>query len=598
MPQVQSQPASLTATELRGDSDSSCAVLVEQIKALYKFLPVILIINLVAASVTVYGLWSVISQAKLTAWFAAMLVVIVARLVLYLFYRRGDSENAERRTATLFMIGSGASGLAWGVGGVVLFPPEQLEYQLFILFVLVGMGAGAVTSLTAYMPAFYAYILPSLAPASAMLLMVVDPIHTALGVLTVAYVTALSFFARNINRSFVESLMLRYENIHLVKELSEQKEQAEQANIAKSKFLAAASHDLRQPLHALTLFTSVLDESIQYPKVRKVVNQINASVQALQSLFNALLDISRLEAGVMVAEKTDFELQPLFDKLANEYNAQAEEKNLRLDWPSRSYAVHSDPVLLEQILRNFISNAIRYTRRGSVALETHKQNGLVRIDVADTGAGIPEQEQQAVFKEFHQLGNPERDRSKGLGLGLAIVQRIARLLDHQIELHSEAGKGSTFSIILNAGDVSRNHQGPSPRPKDVIQNNSSVIIVVIDDDITVREGMESLFEQWNTDVITAVDAADALQRLKQQNKFPHGIIADYRLREGLTGIDAIDALQSEYGSDIPALIVTGDIAESLLREVNRSGFQLLHKPVPPLKLRAFLRNVQQRKLKN
>jgi signal transduction histidine kinase/ActR/RegA family two-component response regulator len=581
----------------RLDEKSSRAILHEQVRALYKSLPPILLIHVVVASMMMYALWEVESQVRLRLWAAAMLVVILVRLLLYLLFRRSP-EHTSLRYAYYFVAGSSATGLAWGVGGVLLFPQGTLEYQLFILFVLMGMGAGAVTSLTAFLPAFYAYLLPSLLPVGVMLILVADPMHTALGVMSLAYITALTFFAHNVNRSFVQTLMLRFENINLVKELSEKKEQAEQANIAKSRFLAAASHDLRQPLHALTLFTSVLDQSIQYPKVRKVVDQINASVHALQSLFNALLDISRLEAGVMVAEKIHFRLQPLFDKLANEYNPQAGEKHLDMNWPRDANVVYSDPVLLEQILRNYLSNAIRYTSKGSVSVRCYPMGDLIRLEVADTGEGIPVDEQRSIFREFHQLNNPERDRSKGLGLGLAIVERIARLLEHDIDLRSAPGKGSSFFIDVPVGDDSNVNAPQVEALSKPAGDISNVAIVVIDDEISVRQGMESLLQNWNSHVVSAADDEEAIKLLREQDKVPDGIIADYRLRAGKTGLDVIQRLHEEFGQDIPALIVTGDIAEETLRTVKESGFQLLHKPVAPVKLRAFLLNVQKRKNRN
>ena len=573
-------------------------VFIEQIHALYKHLLVILFINLIVGCMLVYGLWNVVPQQALAIWGGGLLASIMVRIVLYGIYRRTDPQSVGQRQATYFSLGSGLTGIVWGTAGVLLFPAEALEYQLFILFVLVGMGAGAVTSLTAYMPTFYAYIIPSMAPISVQLLTVGDPIHVSLGVMTVAYVPALGFFGHNINRSFVQSLSLRFENINLVRELSEKKEQAEQANIAKSKFLAAASHDLRQPLHAISLFTAVLDESIQQPKIRKVVEQINTSVTALQNLFNALLDISRLEAGVMTVDKTDFRLQDLFDKLANDFNPQAAEKGLQIIWSPCPHTVYSDPALLEQILNNYISNAIRYTQQGYIKINCDLQNDLVNIQVKDTGIGIEAKDQQAIFTEFHQINNPERDRGKGLGLGLAIVERIAGLLDQKINVESAPGQGSTFSIQANSSQATISKHS-SIKNTLVKQNDMpDTTIVVIDDDISVREGTEALLQNWGYDGVVAASTEDAIAQLKSSQKTPHGIIADYRLRGGRTGIEAIQRIHEEYASDIPALIVTGDIAAERLREVNSSGFQLLHKPVPSMKLRAFVRNAQLRQQKH
>ena len=388
-----------------------------------------------------------------------------------------------------------------------------------------------------------------------------------------------------------ESVRLRNENLELVEELRKQKEEAEQANNAKTKFLAAASHDLRQPLHALALFTSVLDESIQYPKVRKVVDQINASVNALQNLFNALLDISRLEAGVMKVEMCQFALQSLFEKLSNEFTPQAKAKGLALDWPSCHYSVDSDPALLEQILRNYLSNAIRYTETGNVHVECREEKDAIVISVIDSGVGIPQEEQEAIFTEFYQLANPERDRSKGLGLGLAIVQRTAELLGHRIKIESQIDVGSTFSVALPmaSGKKSKETAEYALADENFLENRKTV--VVIDDEINVLEATESLLRMWGCDVVTGSDINEVLDKLQQHGGVPDAIIADYRLRDKQTGIDAIKTIYAKFGDDIAAIIVTGDIAAERLREVNKAGLQVLHKPVAPARLRAFLRRI-------
>ena len=409
--------------------------------------------------------------------------------------------------------------------------------------------------------------------------------------MTAIYVAALLYFGSNINRAVTLSLRLRFENIDLVAQLKKRNSEADQVNIDKSKFLAAASHDLRQPLHALMLFTSVLDESIRYPKIRRVVDQIKASVGALQNLFNALLDISRLDAGVMKVVTSDFNLQPLLKKLANDFIPQAKAKGLALYCPDCPYAVHTDLHLLEQILRNYMSNAVRYTDDGEVRITCDAREGKITLSVNDTGLGIHEEEQDVIFEEFHQLHNPERDRSKGLGLGLAIVQRSANLLGHGIGVVSQPGIGSTFSITVDQADRVEQINAVAPEHKDAISPSKSPLVVVIDDEASVREGMHELLELWNYTVITAADKDEAIAQLQQQDRAPDGIIADYRLRENHTGVEAIHALRAEYNAVIPALIVTGDIAPERLREVNDSGLQMLHKPVVPGKLRAFLRHV-------
>ena len=569
----------------------------EQIRILYRSLIPVILANILVSPAVVFGLWDVASHQALVAWQGLVIVLVVMRVVLYFNYRRRFTPERVRRFALYFFMGNALSGLTWGLGAAVLLPASELDYQLFVLFVLTGMGAGSLPSLGVFLPAFYAYFPISTLPVGIKLMLAGDKIHFSLGLMSIAYVVVLSVLVLNMNRAIIQSLKLRFENMDLVEQLQEQKNEAEQANISKSRFLAAASHDLRQPLHALTLFTTVLDESISYPKVRKVVDQINASVQALESLFNALLDISRLDAGVTKVEKTDFLLNPLLENLVNEYEPQATQKGLRLRWSACSFAVRSDPSLLEQILRNYLSNAIRYTETGEVHIGCEANTNFVTIGVIDSGAGIPEDEQKTIFREFYQLSNPERDRSKGLGLGLAIVQRSAKLLGHAIDLQSHPGEGSSFSITVDRVTSKETTSDALPEIQTINLSLEHTLVVVIDDEISVLEGTQQLLEVWDCAVVTATDLNSALTQLSQRNRRPDGIIADYRLGDNQTGIDAIRAIQAQYGDDTPALIVTGDIAAERLREVNNSGVQVLHKPVAPAKLRAFLRHAQLRKLK-
>lgn len=569
-------------------------ILVEQITLLYRVGKPVLGVNLVISSALAALLWDVVSTTTIVTWMALMVLVIFARGLLHMNYQRHFKPELAQRYGLLFIIGTGSTALVWGIGSVLLFPADDVEHQLLILFMLVGMGAGSVATLSNYLPAFYTYFLVSMIPITIKFYQFGDSLHFSLAVMTTAYIIALSYFARIFSRSLITSLKLRFENIDLVKQLRAQKNEADRANMAKSKFLAAASHDLRQPLHALTLFTSVLDESIKYPKVRRVVDQIKTSVDALQSLFNALLDISQLDAGVTKVEKTDFYLQPVFEKLANDFNSPASEKDLSIFWSTCAYAAHTDQTLLEQILRNYLSNAIRYTEKGEVRITCEAKGESVVIQVIDTGIGIAEEDQQAIFEEFHQLSNPERDRSKGLGLGLAIVQRTAKLLGHAIEIESVPGIGSTFSITLEQAVITEQADVADSQVESDIVPLNRVLLIVIDDELSIREGTRSLLELWACDVITATDQEEAVEKLRQQNRAPDGIIVDYRLRENRTGIEAINAIHAEYDINILALIMTGDIAVDRLREVNSSGFQVLHKPIAPAKMRAFLRKVQLR----
>jgi two-component system, sensor histidine kinase len=567
----------------------------EQIKVIYRYLPALIVINAVVGAAMVYGLSDVVPHSGLVIWASAMVFLLALRGASYWLYRRRGASNPRSTFwTTAFTIGSAASGALWGAVGVFLFPPDALEYQLFILFILMGMGAGAVTSLTAYMPAFHAFLPICLLPISVVLFQQTEPIHTALGIMTIAYVAGLTFFGRTLNKALTESLSLRFENVELVQELSVQRDEAQRANIAKSKFLAAASHDLRQPLHALRLFTSALGERIQYPEVRRIVGNIDDSVQALESLFSALLDVSRLDAGVLQPALRHFALQELTTRLAKDYEPEAEAKGLRLQCEPCETVVYSDPALLERILRNFVSNAIRYTDTGEVRIMCVPDGRHVRIEVTDTGIGIPREQQREIFNEFHQLHNPERDRTKGLGLGLAIVDRVARLLDHPVEVRSSPGRGSCFAVTVPCGDALRVATVSVSAARPGVTDLTGLHALVVDDEIGAREGMRALLEQWGCDVTLAASETEAIEAVHALKAVPDVIIMDFRLRDGRTGPQAIERLRSELGGEIPALIVTGDTAAERLREAKVSGYDLVHKPVQPAMLSAFLRNVRRR----
>jgi len=573
-------------------------ILVEQVRLLYRSLLPILAVNLIVGTAMLFGLWEVVSQKALTIWMSLMLFLLGMRVVSYFIYRHKFTSDRAQRYGWYFVIGTAITGLLWGVGAVVLFPEQELEYQLFILFMLVGMGAGSVSSLTTYLPAFYAFFPVSMIPITIKLFLIGESIQLSLGTMTIAYIIALSYFGLNIGRTMKQSLKLRFENIELVELLKQQKEEAEQSNIAKSKFLAAASHDLRQPLHALTLFTSVLNDSSQTPENRNVVNQILASAESLESLFNALLDISRLDAGTLKVRKQSFHLQPLIKRLKNDFEQQAKEKGLKITWPHDDAIIKSDPALFEQILRNFITNAIRYTTEGSIQITINAQEQDVLIRVSDTGVGIANEQQEKIFDEFYQLSNPERDRSKGLGLGLAIVKRTADLLQHRIEVQSEPGKGSVFSIYVEKVEYSHAENDHIFNQSEFSLTKDAGFFVIIDDDRSILAATQKLLQSWGYDMVMAETQDDALQQLKNLSKKPDVIITDYRLPNNCTGIEAIQAIQSEFGNEIPALIITGDTAVEQLREVNDSGYQVLHKPVSPIKLRALLRNLLRQSTRN
>jgi signal transduction histidine kinase/ActR/RegA family two-component response regulator len=374
-------------------------------------------------------------------------------------------------------------------------------------------------------------------------------------------------------------------------DLAAKKDMAERANQAKSRFFAAASHDLRQPLHALSLLVAALKERNQQAEVRTLVDSIEASTAAMELLFNALLDISRLDAGAIEPHPQHFPLQKMLLDLDQQFNPVAAEKHLRLRFRPCGVTLFSDPLLIERILVNLIANAIRYTDDGGVLVACRRRGRNVRISVIDTGRGIAPDQQESVFQEFVQLHNPARDRSKGLGLGLAIVSRLGRLLGHRVDLRSRPGHGSVFSIDVPCGDPSL-IQPPAPLAAPV-QLAADALVLLVDDESAILRGMAELFDNWNIDLVTAHSAAEAEQWLDSIDRIPDVIVSDYRLPDDTDGIEVITRLRQKFARDIPAIVVTGDTAPDTILRITRAGFPLLHKPLRPAKLRALLTHLIQ-----
>jgi signal transduction histidine kinase/CheY-like chemotaxis protein len=374
----------------------------------------------------------------------------------------------------------------------------------------------------------------------------------------------------------------------LERKVEERTHQLELANLAKSRFLAAASHDLRQPVQALGLFVEQLHGHMKSAEGGRLVNRIGAAMVAINELFNALLDISKLDAGVLSIDIVEFPVAQVLKRIESTFAATAREKELSFRLVSSSAWVHSDPILLERILLNLVSNAIRYTAVGGVVVGCRRRGETVRIEVWDSGPGIPEDQRRNVFSEFYRLTG--RNTHGGLGLGLAIVDRLCGLLGHPIELASTVGKGSRFSITLPLAVA----QATFVEAHDILPLLADVysgkLVLVIDDDPLVLDGMGGLLRNWGCQVVTATSPDDFLAGLPCQD-VPDLIISDYCLAEGHSGIKAIDDLRASYGAQIPAFLISGDTAPACLREAQESGHYLLHKPVPPMKLRAMLQQL-------
>jgi signal transduction histidine kinase/FixJ family two-component response regulator len=539
-------------------------------------------------------MWNVAPHDELALWLAAILVNQAWRYQLVRRYRAAAPGLAEReRWGRRWAAGSTIAGALWGAAGVLWFAHGDIGHQALLIVCLFGVIMGGINLTSLYKPTLYGFVLPTLAPLILRVALEGDQLHAFIATVLLVVLAFILRFGHNLNNLMTQSLAIRYENIDLIDLLQAQtaaadraRGMAEAANRGKTQFLAAASHDLRQPLHAMGLFAAALSARVHDGRVRNLVNSINASVEALERLFSALMDVSKLDAGAVAPKRTSFPLAPLFERAENEFGPLAAAKGLRLAFvPTRTW-IDSDPVLFERILANLVSNAVRYTASGGVVVGARRRGRCAVIEVWDSGIGIPAADRDHIFDEFYQVGNSARHSSQGMGLGLAIVRRLAILLDHAVRIDTQPGRGSRFSVEVPCAAAAVPRPAAPPEPVQRGTTLAGARVAVIDDEAIVVEGMQALFAAWESAVVGAASGDAMLAALGEYGEYPDLVIADYRLAGDELGTDVVARLRDELGWAVPALLISGDSSTATLDVLRASGVEFLLKPVLPEELRA------------
>jgi len=539
-------------------------------------------------------IWPVIDhQVQLALWYPVFL--------LCRFFQVGYCRRALRQpldpgsvapTVRVLALCKLLEGAIWGSLAWIGLPENgQASSVALLLAMLAGIGSHSVSLLSPILRLYLSLMLPMLFLIMLRLILMDDPTYQVMGVGCLLYVIAQYRQAQLIGDGINTTIRLRFENLDLIERLQHEtqeasaaREAAEQANEAKSRFLAAASHDLRQPIHAQGLFLEALSYSRLDEHQRRILDNAKAAGLASTDMLNTLLDFSRIEAGVVQPSMQPVDLHSLFYKMELDLAPLADAKGLIYRCRETELQILSDPALLELILRNLITNAIRYTERGGLLVAARRRRDHAILEVVDTGIGIAADQQREIFREFHQLGNSERDRRKGLGLGLAIVEGLASSLGHRLTLVSRVGRGSAFRLEVPIAPLQPLAPYPDRPPQDTdAAPQVRGCILVVDDDEAIRLGMQQLLESWGCTCVAAesYDAAVALP----WPAAPTMIICDYRLRDQQTGAQVIRALREHFVCQIPALLITGDTAPERLSEAAYSGIPLLHKPVTAKELR-------------
>jgi two-component system, sensor histidine kinase len=569
--------------------DREPIIAAELIRVQYANMPGAFIGSAVTASFMVAVFYDKLPARVVLPWLIASYVSCGMQLLLWQRFCVATPEVAEMARWSRHAVSSSiVAGLIWGAGGIVLNVPGNLSYQIVVLLVTTGLAFTSTYLSSAYLPAFRAFVYPTFALAALPFLLGGDFWHVAVGLATLAALPPVLRYASQLCHALRVSIEVRLRNAELVEELRAQKKAADEANVAKSRFLAVASHDLRQPLHSLELFVQALEDTPLPAHAQQLVGKVRRSVDSMEELFDGLLDISRLDAGVVRAREEVIALADLFERLSFEYATIAQRKGLRLRVMKTSLCVRSDPTLLARILRNLVANAVRYTDRGSVTVGCRRRGDRVSIEVWDSGPGIPADKCAEVFQEFTQLGNPDRDRRKGLGLGLAIVERLAKLLGHSVWLRSRVGKGSVFAVT-----AARGHREAILEPVRRIPGHFDLkgrLVLLIQEKPVVREELTDLLRSWSCEVVAAGSLTEMMGMVGGRPRAPDLVISE-RDAHGDSGAAGVELLRNEFNFEVPALLV-GLTAESAGSSGDaRGGLPVLYWPCNAGRLRTLVSNL-------
>ena len=568
---------------MSNDKDIDSAVQVELLNTLFYLMPRAVPAYLIGGPLVVLALWTQADHLALFAWLTALFAVTGLRvLTLRRFAQVTLTPELVPQWGRIAVVNTFITGVVLG-GSVLAFVDHADATTILVLTgVILATTSSGVAVLAPHLACYWWFAAPSMGTLMVVLLSSPDTSIQVVGAVCVMTQVSNSMIAINLYQAMQDSVRLSFDNRKLM-------QVAQQADIAKTRFLASASHDLRQPLHALGLFIAALARKVRGPENNELLDQIDGSLNNVNTMLGTLLDVSKLDAGVVKVKLAEVDLQTLFDRLEQEFRPLAQENGNRLRFRSTRLRLTTDAGLFERILRNLVSNALRYTHNGRVLVAVRRRGQRAICGVYDNGPGIPAEQQLVIFDEFHQLANPERDRNQGLGLGLAIVRRTADLLDHPLELISVVGHGSCFFVSIPIAT------SPAASVGSAVEQGvggdaelAGLMVLLVDDDAVVVQAMTTLLHGWGCRVESSESMDGALALVSHAQGIPDVMLVDYRLRNEVTGDQVISAIHAQLGLTVPAIIITGDTAPARIKEASAAGYPLLHKPVRPTNLRGTL----------
>ena len=538
---------------------------------------------------------ALIAAVRVPNWTVSIWFAAVVSIIAYRYFSLGslpDRSDLSAGQRLHFIVRANLIAGVAHASSLFAFLSLSDAERAFFSILLMGLCTGTVSTSAGYRPALLAYITPVLSALAVVWAFSSENgtgwVERVFGLLLLFYAIVLLGLAKEVNRGIVEAWSIRLRERELNKKLQSALTIAESASSAKTRFLAAASHDLRQPLHTITMLGAALSMRPADTRGKEIITLLNDVTESFSEQLDGLLDISKLDAGVIKADVKPVCITDLISQHMAEIEGLIREKQLTpaLNCFSRGYAA-TDPLLFLRVVRNLTHNAIKFTNKGGISIAVRSIGGYLEVVVADTGSGIPEAQQDQVFQEFYQVGNPERDRTQGLGLGLSIVRRLVDLLGIDMQMQSSLSTGTTFTLRLV--------EIPAPtglsavQPAQLLDQRFDLRVLLIDDEKNVRTSLRILLEELGCTCIEATGTTQAVQQVQHQR--PDLILADFRLRGSDSGLLAIAAVHKLWPG-VAAVLVSGDTAPSRLQEAQYAGIKLLHKPVPPEALRKELAAVK------
>jgi signal transduction histidine kinase len=583
------------------------AALPDEVRSAFDYMPATLAGNVAGVGVVSLLFARATPLAVFAPWLLAFLAMMSARGLMAVRFARATPRSLDewRRWRVLWNAGTLVSGALWGATAWVFYGRGDGNAQIALVITVYTFCVAAVPVLATQPRVFLAFAALCFVPLISRVALDGTRQSWELAGILLLIFTLTSALARNYRQALERAIGLKLESDRLAAQLREEKQAseaarlaadearkvAEVANRAKTQFFAAASHDLRQPLHALGLFAEALRQRRHDDSTMQLVASINASVDALEGLFSELLDLTRIDNGGVDVRPEHFSVGELFRRLALHHEPVAFEKGLALRFRGHGHFGHADPLLVERILRNLLANAIRYTDDGGVLVSCRRRGERLRLEVWDTGPGIAPQDQPRIFDEFVQLAPtavPGPRERKGLGLGLAIVRRLSALIDAPVRLRSVPGRGSVFGFDLPVGRPPRGGSAPAAALAGTALSLRGRRLVVVEDDAAVRGALDVLLRGWEAEVELHDSAAGALAALTPDRAAPDLLIVDYRLEGVRNGLEVIEAWRERFGRSLPVIVVTGSTMSELESQAHAGRFHLLVKPVVPQRLRALI----------